>query len=392
MSRYRWVILAVSVGSQSSFAMVLIGVPVLGPVLRGAYGVSLTAVGVAIASVNAGMVVTLLGWGHLADRRGDRLVISSGLCGAALFLSFGAVTPNFALLLGALVGAGACGASVHAASSRAVAAWFPAHERGTALGIRQTAVPLGGALIAVILPLVVTAAGFRGGLVALSVACLVGGILALLWLREAPDAQAAQTASMVTGHPLSDRRVWWVAVGSGLALAAQTAVIGFSVLLLHQDRGIAVNAASAVLAAVEIGGALLLIVAGRWSDARGTRVMPLRRLTLAVALTLGAVAVLIPGPVSVLVLMLIVAGALSLSWLGIAAAVTAELVGPDRSGAALGFLQAMFALSASVIPIGVAGIADAASWQMGFVFAAACALGGSLMFWLVPEPVSGQTA
>lgn len=389
-SQYRWVILGVSVAMQSSFAMVLVGVSVLAPTLRAMYGVSLTAIGLALASVNAGMVVTLLGWGHLADRRGDRLAISSGLGGTALFLTFAAFSPNFALLLVALTCAGACGASVHAASSRAVAAWFSAEERGLALGIRQTAVPLGGAVIAVVLPAIVAVAGLRGGVIALALACFMGSMVALLWLRETPDARAVRETSTITSNPLGDRRIWWIGLGSGLTLSGQVCALGFSVLLLHQNRGIAVNAASAVLAAAEIAGALLLIVVGRWSDALGVRVGPLRTLTLGIALALGAVTVLIPGPIVLLVLGLIVAGALSLSWLGLAAAVIAELAGPSRSGAALGFLQTMFAVSASVIPIAVAGIVEASTWQLGFLFAAVCTLAGSVLFGLAQESGDGQ--
>lgn len=368
--------------------MVLVGVPVLGPMLRTTYGIDVTAVGVAIASVNAGMVITLLGWGNLADHRGDRLVISSGLCGAALCLTLGTLAPNFLLLLAALFGAGACGASVHAASSRAVAAWFSVEERGLALGIRQTAVPLGGAVIAVILPATVSTFGLHGGLILLGGACFVGGLLAALGLRGAPNMSSEQASSIVMSNPLGDRRVWWVALGSGFVLSAQVAVIGFSVLLLHQDRGIAVSAASAVLAAIEVGGALLLISSGRWSDVLGARAVPLRRLSLGAALALGIVTALISGPVVLLVVALIIAGALSLSWQGLAATMMAELVGSARSGAALGFLQALFAVSATVIPIAVAAIVDATTWQLAFLFAAACTLIGSLLFRLVRDPVT----
>ena len=51
-----------------------------------------------------------------------------------------------------LVLAGALGASVNAASGRAVMGWFHARERGLALGIRQTAIPIGGAAAAAGLP------------------------------------------------------------------------------------------------------------------------------------------------------------------------------------------------------------------------------------------------
>ena len=48
--------------------------------------------------------------------------------------------------------AGAAGGSVFAASGRLILGWFARHERGLAMGIRQSAQPLGVALAAVTLP------------------------------------------------------------------------------------------------------------------------------------------------------------------------------------------------------------------------------------------------
>jgi sugar phosphate permease len=64
--------------------------------------------------------------------------------------------------------AGAAGASVNAASGRAVMSWFAPAQRGFALGIRQTAVPLGGAAAALFLPPAAAAGGVRAGLVVLA--------------------------------------------------------------------------------------------------------------------------------------------------------------------------------------------------------------------------------
>ena len=51
-----------------------------------------------------------------------------------------------------LVAAGAAGASVYAASGRLILGWFPARQRGLAMGIRQSAQPLGVAVAALALP------------------------------------------------------------------------------------------------------------------------------------------------------------------------------------------------------------------------------------------------
>ena len=91
-----------------------------------------------------GTLLTLLPWGLLADRFGERLVLGTGLgaCGIATAAAGSAHTFKSLVLLVGL--AGAAGASVNAASGRAVMQWFPASERGFALGVRQTAIPVGG--------------------------------------------------------------------------------------------------------------------------------------------------------------------------------------------------------------------------------------------------------
>ena len=87
-----------------------------------------------IDSVWVGGLLTLLPWGLLADRVGERLVLAAGLGGCAAALVGAAHAGRFAALLLLLAIAGAAGASVNAASGRAVMYWFPAAERGFALG------------------------------------------------------------------------------------------------------------------------------------------------------------------------------------------------------------------------------------------------------------------
>src|SRR5918999_821787 len=149
--RRRWVALAVGSGAMTAGCAFQFGMPYLFPALR-ADGASLEQAGVLVACPMAGLMCTLIAWGAVADRWGERLTLSAGLAvaGAALLAAAGA---HGALALGGcLVAAGAGGASVHAASGRLILGWFAAHERGLAMGVRQTAQPLGVAVPAVSLP------------------------------------------------------------------------------------------------------------------------------------------------------------------------------------------------------------------------------------------------
>src|SRR5581483_5998247 len=151
-ARYRWVVLGAGTLAQASFSVSSVGLPALGPTLKSGYGLTLTETGVVLAAIGIGMLFTLLPWGLIADRVDERWVIASGLTAASALLVVASTTHGFATVTASLVGVGALGASVSAASGRAIMAWFPPTELGLALGIRQTAIPIGGALGAGLLP------------------------------------------------------------------------------------------------------------------------------------------------------------------------------------------------------------------------------------------------
>jgi sugar phosphate permease len=372
--RYRWTILALGATAQGSYAAIFLCLPVLAPALRAEYGLSLTQIGVALAAPNLGSVATLLAWGLTADRIGERVVLAAGLLVASAALVAAAFTESFGLLVGILAVAGAAGASVNAASGRAVMGWFAPGERGFALALRQTSNPLGGLLAAVLLPPIAAAGGVRAGLLALAGFCAAAALAGVLGLRDAP---AGPDVAPHVGHPLRDERIWRVSAGSGLLVVAQMSVLSFTVLFLHGERGLSIAAAGGVLAGIQAAGALLRIAAGRWSDRVGARIAPLLRLCFAFAVALALTAALTSAPLALLVPTLLVAGALSQSWNGLSFTATAELAGRARSGAALGFQQTSLAVAAAAATPLFAATVEASSWGIAFGLAALLPLAGA---------------
>jgi sugar phosphate permease len=377
VSGYRWTILGIGTGAQASYSAVFLGVPVLAPALRAEYGLSLTGVGFVIAAATLGSVPTLLPWGLLADRVGERAVLAGGLLLASAALAVAAFAPSLPLLVGGLAGAGAAGAAVNAASGRAVMGWFAPAERGFALGIRQTAVPLGGAAAALVLPPTAAAGGVRAGVLVLAGGCLAAGLAGLAGLREARLAEDEGLGDVM--HPLRDRRLWRLAGASSLFVAAQTSVLAFAVLFLHEVRGLSIAAAGAVLALMQVLGAALRIGSGWWSDRVRSRVPPLRRLGLALTASLALTAALTDADLALLLPALVVAGALSQGWNALSFTATAELAGRARSGAALGFQQTALAATGAATPVAFAAVVAAASWPAGFGLAALLPLAGAIV-------------
>ncbi len=357
--------LAAGTAAQASFSAVLIGLPVLAPALRDEYDLSLFRVGIVLDSLWVGALFTLLPWGLLADRLGERLVLAVGLggCGAALIGAGHA--GSFTQLVVLLALAGAAGASVNSASGRAVMQWFPVSERGFALGVRQTAIPLGGLVAAIALP----ALGLRSAFLFLAALCLAGAIFGAAVIRE---REAAEDVLEPRGlrATLRDGRLWWLCGGSSLYLVAQAAVTGFVVLFLHDERGFSPGEAAAVLAGVQVLAAALRIGLGRWSDVLGSRLVPLRLVGLVSGATLALAAVVLGAPSAVLVAAFVLAGGFAMAWNGLSFTAAAELAGRGRSGAAIGMQQTALSAAGALVPPAFAALVAATSWRAGFALAA----------------------
>lgn len=364
--RYRWVILGVGAAGAAAFAALRMGLPALGPALRDDYGLSLSEVGVVFSAVAIGVMLTLVPWGILTDRIGERPVLVAGLGATGLALVASAFAPTFPYLLAGLLLAGMAGASATGASGRAVMGWFARSERGFALGIRQMALPLGGAVASLALPLIAAGAGgVRAALLSLAGLSFAAAAAAALWMREAPPPPAA-TPPPVSPPPIRDPRIWRLGAAGALLVAGQAALLGFIVLFLHDARGLSAGAAAAALAAVQLGGAGARIAAGRMSDREGRRIAPMRRIAAIGGTLLALTAALAQAPGVLLYPVLLAASVAAMTWNGLAFTAAAEISGRARAGTAMSIQNAMNAAGSVVAPIAFGLAVDATSWGVAF--------------------------
>jgi sugar phosphate permease len=369
--RRGWLVLAVGTVAQASQAAVLFGLAVLAPALRDRYDLTLTQVGVMLGVSGAGAVLTFLPWGLAADHVGEQVTGAVGLLGAGAALAASAYAPDFAVLVLLLAIAGALGASINTATGRAVTSWFPRERRGFALGVRQTSVPIGGLVAALGIPPIVDHWSSRAALLMLAAFSLVAGILAAVWLVEGPVRDDGEAAADALRHPLRDRRIWRLSLGSGLLICTQAAVTGFVVIFLESTRDLSATEAGLVLAAINVVGAAGRLLSGLESDRRGGgRVARIRSIAAATTVAVAAAAVLSGAAVWLLVVALVAGGGLSMCWNGLAVAATVETAGPRRSGAALGLQQTLVGAAVAVTPLAFAPFVASTSWRAGFLVAA----------------------
>lgn len=350
-----WVMLVVGLLAQASGTLLVSTPAFLIPYLHAERGVSLAEGGMLAAAPTLGLVLTMVLWGALADRFGERLVIALGLALTALpalgaAMSTDLVQLGFFLFLG-----GAASASVNAASGRVVIGWFPRERRGFAMGIRQMSQPLGVSAAAIFVPMLLENSGLSAALLlsvvlngALAVVC------ALVILNPPHATQSADAAPVAAVNPYREGGfLWRIHAVSGLLVIPQFALSIFGVVWLVTDLGWDATAAGLLIAAAQFIGAISRIVIGGVSDRVGSRVRVLRWVAIA-----GCFAMLFLGLAGFLridalaAFVFIAATVVSVLDNGIAFTAVAEAAGHRWAGRALGVQNTgQFLLASAVGPV-----------------------------------------
>jgi MFS family permease len=364
--------LALGTAAQTSSFAFVYGLPYLIPVLRRTEGLDLTRAGLLVACPTAGLLLALYAWGAAADRYGERVVLASGLGLSTLALA-GSLLVHGLVLLGLMFAlAGAAGASVSAASGRVVLGWFGPEQRGLAMGIRQTSTPLGMLVAALSMPPLAAADGLRG---ALLFATVLSGTMTVLVALLVVDPPRPPRTGPGGARPTSPYRgaatLWRIHGSSALMVWPQFTVGAFGLVFLTDVRHWSPIAAGQLMAAGQGLAALCRIGAGRWSDAVGSRLRPMRTLAFAVAslsLLLAAFAQWQPSAASVVVLILLCG--VSASTNGLSFTAVAELAGPHWAGRALGVHNIGQNLTASLAPPLIGELITSAGYGTAFACAA----------------------
>ncbi|WP_252274824.1 MFS transporter [Nocardioides sp. LMS-CY] len=374
----RWTMLATSTGAQAAAAVMVHGPAFLIPTLHRQQGMGLAEAGVVAAAPLIGVMLTLVAWGWVTDRRGERFVLLTGLGSTVVAGVASALTGGLAPLVVTLLLAGAAAASTNAASGRVVVGWFPPERRGLAMGIRQMAQPVGVGVAAISIAVVAEAHGVQAALWVPTVACALAALLVAATVVDPP--RPARREGAVAANPYRvDSYLTRIHGVSVLLVVPQFLVWTFALVWLVQDRGWSTAAAGVVVAVAQVAGALGRIAAGHLSDVVGARMRPLRCVALVASAVLALLGLAAALDLAVAVVLMIVATLVTVADNGLAFTAVAERAGPFWTGRALGAQNTAQYLAASAVPP-VAGLAIA---HLGY--AAAFAL--AALFPLVAAPL-----
>ena len=357
MKTNRWLLLAVVVGVQSVGTWLSNTPLFLVAHLHFVHGLSLPRAGFLASTTLVGTMLTLVAWGALVDHIGERRSLALGLVAgsAAGVASSLQSTTAWLAITWFLVGVGT--ASLNSASGRLIVGWFPPDQRGTAMGIRQTALPLGVGMAALVEPVLAETRGLNVALLVPSLAGLVACVAVALFVVDPPrNVDAAETGTALAGtNPYrADRQLVRVHLASALLVVPQITVWTFMVVWLIDARGWSTAAAGGLAAATQVLGAAGRVAAGWWSDRAGSRIRPIRTIAIAAAMTMLTLGLTEPSSVAIVVL--VIATVVTVADNGLAFTAVAELGGPYWAGRAMGIQNTGQYLVAAAVPPGIGAL------------------------------------
>jgi MFS family permease len=388
-----WVPLSITLAIQAMVAMALLTLPAMAPRVAEAVGVSATYIGLYIAVAYAGAMAASLAAGAAVARYGSIRVSQAGLLLCAAGLALCAVPQVWAIALGAvLVGIGY--GPVTPASSHLLARTTPAHRMSLVFSVKQTGVPLGGALAGAIVPGLQLLAGWQQALLAVA-AANIGCAIVAQSLRVEFDADRDPGRSLGLGNflepvrlVLSYPRLRMLAGCSFVFSIAQLSLTTYLVTYLTDSLAYGLVAAGFMLSISQVGAVVGRVMWGyvsdRWFGAR--RMLAILAALMAAASV--ATALLNPQvPTFIVAVVLIVFGASAIGWNGVYLAEVARQAPAGMAGLATGGTLAITFLGVVLgPPIFGAVSALFGSYRAGFaVLAVPLALAGLVLMRLRPQ-------
>jgi len=395
----RWKILALISVSHIIGAAAQYGINTLAPFYKDELGLSRAQVGLFFSAFYLAMTGASFGTGWLADRLGVRKTTLQGHVILGLCTVAAAFAPSFEFGCVSFFLAGFGYSFLNPASTIGVMTWFHRDERATAMGAKQTGVPGGGVLAAIVAPSLVLLIGWRGSLAALGIVNLIFGfVFSWLWRDPAAENTAvaeAEDVSITTDGPLNVWGLLPISCATAIYLIGQMALITYVPLYLKDAMGFSPYWASQALALTQAGAMVGRVGWGVVSD----RVFDGRRKI--VLIWIGALSVILFTALSlmgrdssyvVLMTILFLSGVCIVGYQGVSYALIGEIAGKAKTGAGLGMMITINAGAATLGTPVFGYIVDRTgsypiAWQ---ILAAAIAVGMLAMATLLKETVRAR--
>ncbi len=314
----------------------------------------------------------------------DKVGVGWALVGASIILSMGAVlltqAEGLTLALIALLIIGWGYSITNPATARGVLQWFPPNRRATAIGLKQTGVPVGGVIAAGTLAL--TAFLSWQTIIWLIAAATLCNALICSRLAERPKTYGGGTAGPLAGvvQLARDRNFGVLVFSSGLFNVGQYNFFTYLTSFMREAAQASQEIASLTLGLAQVASAVGRIGWGALSDMvfKGRRKGLVASICLAASALLAAMAAVgsIWGVVAGIGLAMLL-GLTIASYASLMQTMAVESVAPERSGSSIGYIMIGTASGAMIGPPLFGALIDATGrFADGWLMTAAIVAGG----------------
>lgn len=333
---------ALTLAVQSMVSMMTVAIPVFMPVAAGELNVPPSYVGIIMSLIYLGATASAPVSGYFIDRFGPICVSQICLVLCALGLGAMAWASIPVWIAGALV-MGIGYGPVTPASSHVLVRTTPCSVMSVVFSIKQTGVPLGGAMAGAIVPYLVLFYSWKMSALLVGALGLILGLL-LQPYRKRFDRERSRPSRLswknVVGpvkmtmiHPGLRR----IVIASFFYSTMQLCLISFIVTYLIEDIGMTLIRAGFLLSAAQASGVVGRILWGALADRWGKPRLLLGILGMAMAAgALSAASFSSQWPYPAMLIVCALFGAGAIGWNGVYLAEVARVAKPEHAGAATG--------------------------------------------------------
>lgn len=388
---------------------------VAAPHVQQEMGLNPALLGVVFSAFSWSYALMQMPSGWLLDRWGPRLVYTVALVGWSLSTATIALAKGLAMLIGIRLAVGFFESPTFPANGRIVTTWFPAKERGLAIGAYTGAEFIGLALLTPVISWLMVTFGWRSVFV---ITGILGVIAGLAWHRyyhdpkDYPKVNEAELEHIRQGGGLADsvqeqrkityrevgclfehRQLWGMYIG----IFASTATLYFFMTwfpsYLVVAKKMTMLKAGFYASAPFLGAICGVFAGGRWSDwmlDRGFSLAIARKLPIITGLLLSGTIVAANYTTEINVVIVIMA--VALFGQGMAATVAWALLSEIAPRELMGITGGVFNFAANlggvITPMIIGLIVNVTnSFETALIFIAAVALTGALSYiFLVGKP------
>lgn len=329
-------VVALTTLAQIATVMGIAVFPVIAPKLAVDIGVEPSLIGFQMSLIYGAATFTspFLTW--MVTRYGACRAIQAGLA-LSLFALATALLSGLAALIVASILLGAAMSVMTPAGAHVLFRFSPPQHRNLVFSIKQTCVPAGWMIVALVAPAITLAWGWKWALVLVMIFAVL--MMAVLQPVRAvwDDDRQSQAGSARAQAREGMRLLWhiaelrWLSVASLFMSGVQLCLSSFAVTMLVQEAGYGLVAAGVMLSVAQGAGVTGRIVWGWIADRTGHCLSLLLKLSAVMVVCCAVMALVTPQwPRAWMALLFLLFGASAVGWNGLFLAEVARLSPPGK--------------------------------------------------------------